>query len=315
MSFSKTEALDFFKKAIAEHRLGHAYLITGSFHDGMESVAEELAALVLPCGLLQVKTHPDVHLLEPESKSRKILTQQMRALEEALHLKPQLSSYKIAIIHDADRMVPAAANAFLKTLEEPPDGTLLLLTTTLPEALLETIRSRCIGLPIYSCHAHPQSDHEKKVAELMELFFRPGASCDASSAFQLTRAFQSLLVALRKEASEAADEEFHLEKKHYAKTTDRHWEGAREEYFKAATEASVLSQRSLLLDVVASYFGERLRAEQHEFEKNEAEIIRLLRSLDVIEALRNSLEGGVQEALALEAGFLELMMISGKARD
>ncbi|MEI6416397.1 MAG: DNA polymerase III subunit delta', partial [Verrucomicrobiota bacterium] len=138
MAFSKNKALALLKNASQEKRLGHAYLITGSFHDGMETIAEELACMVLPCSLLEVKMHPDVHMVEPESKSRKILTEQMRHLEEALHLKPQQSDYKVAIIHDAERMMPSAANAFLKTLEEPPDQTLLLLTTSLPEALLET---------------------------------------------------------------------------------------------------------------------------------------------------------------------------------
>ncbi|MBM3856333.1 MAG: hypothetical protein FJ390_00030 [Verrucomicrobia bacterium] len=304
MSFSKTQALALLKKAMEEQRLGHAYLITGSFHDGMETIAEELAAMVLSCSLLEVKMHPDVHIVEPESKSRKILTEQMRGLEEALHLKPQQSHYKIAIIHDAERMVSSAANAFLKTLEEPPDQTLLLLTTSIPEALLETIRSRCIRLPIYSAEEPPKSEHEKKVAALMKTFFDEGASYDVAAAFQLVRHFQELLAAIRAEATETAEEEFDLEKQHFGKTTEGNWEGAREQYFKASAEASVLSQRSLLIDAVATYFGEKLRTVSQQSDQNE--IVLLLRKLEIVEKLRSSLEGGVQETLALEAGFLEL---------
>ncbi len=162
MSFTKQQALDFLQKARLEQRLGHAYLITGSAHAGGETLSEELAALVLGCGVLHLEAHPDFYVVEPESKSRKILTEQIRNLEEALHLKPQQSDYKVAVIHDADRMMPAAANAFLKTLEEPPDKTLLLLVSSLPEVLLETIRSRCIALPLYSASERPLEENEKK---------------------------------------------------------------------------------------------------------------------------------------------------------
>ncbi|MCX6957218.1 MAG: hypothetical protein NT164_01575 [Verrucomicrobiae bacterium] len=310
MAFTKDQALALLKNASQEQRLGHAYLITGSFHDGMETIAEELACMVLPCSLLEVKMHPDVHMVEPESKSRKILTEQMRHLEEALHLKPQQSDYKVAIIHDAERMMPSAANAFLKTLEEPPDQTLLLLTTSLPEALLETIRSRCIRLPLYSSEEPPQGEYEKKATAWMDSFFGEGAIYDVAAAFQLARHFQGLLAAIREEASESAEEEFHLEKQHFGKTTEGNWEGAREQYFKATAEASVLSHRSLLIDVVAAHFGKQLKeASQISSQK---EIVRLLRALETVEKLRASLEGGVQEALALEAGFLELVNTASK---
>lgn len=307
MAFSKNNVIALLKTAVQEQRLGHAYLITGAFHDGMEVVAEELAAMLLSCSLVEVKRHPDVYTVEPESKSRKILTEQMRDLEEALHLKPQKSRYKIAIIHDADRMVSSAANAFLKTLEEPPDQTLLLLTTSLPEALLETISSRCIRLPIYSAEEPPQSLHEKKIVDQLDLFLGKGKSETLASAFQLARSFQDLLVTIREEAHKAAEEEFHLEKQHFGKTTEGNWEGAREQYFKATAEASVLAQRSLLVDAVAGYFGKALKIVA--ITENQQEIMRLLRAVEVIEKMRYSLENGVQETLALEAGFLELLKI------
>lgn len=310
MAFSKTQALDLLQKAIAENRLGHAYLISGSSHAGVEQLSEELAALVLGCSLLHVETHPDFHAIEPESKARKILTEQMRTLEEELHLKPQQSAYKVAVIHDADRMVPAAANAFLKTLEEPPDKTLLLLLSVVPEALLETIRSRCIALPLYETTEVPRGEYEKKMAEVMKHFFSPGVPMDATAAFQLTRSFQALLSAAREEAVEAAEEEFSSEKKQYGKTTESSWEGHREEHFKAAAEAAALGYRSLLLAVVADYFGNRLRAmyaESNQEECDGEEVVRLLQCMEAVDAMKNTLERGVQEPLALEAGFLELM--------
>ena len=260
MSFSKQQALDFLQKARLEQRLGHAYLITGSAHAGVETLSEELAALVLGCGVLHLQAHPDFYVIEPESKSRKILTEQIRNLEEALHLKPQQSDYKVAVIHDADRMMPAAANAFLKTLEEPPNKTLLLLVSSLPEVLLETIRSRCITLPLYSASERPLEENEKKMMALMEQFFGKGKRIDATAAFQLTRAFQSLLAKAREQAQETADEDFNSEKKHYGKTTDGPWESRREEHFKATAEAFALQQCSpLWLIILASNCAKNIR--------------------------------------------------------
>lgn len=310
MAFSKEQAFHLFQQAFAEHRLGHAYLISGSSHSGVDQLSEELAALVLGCSLLHVEEHVDFHRVEPESKARRILTDQMRNLEEVLHLKPQVSTHKVVIINDADRMVTAAANAFLKTLEEPPDKTLLILISLVPEAILETIRSRCIAVPLHEVSDPPKNKYEKKIELLLEQFFYPNAPTDATAAFQWTRQFQSVLAEAREEAADIAAEEFQSEKQHYGKTTDAPWEGHREEHFKATAEASSLEYRSSLLDVIVDFFGKKLRVcyENHEEDKNKnAKVISLLRCLETIESLRTNLERGVQEALALEAGFLELM--------
>ena len=88
--------------------------------------------------------HPDLHVVQPESKSRRIVIDQIRELEHSIQRKPLVGGSKVAIIHDADRMQPQAANAFLKTLEEPPPGSLILLLSTVPEAILETVLSRCV---------------------------------------------------------------------------------------------------------------------------------------------------------------------------
>ncbi|MFZ4115125.1 MAG: hypothetical protein ACOYK6_00205 [Chthoniobacterales bacterium] len=311
MPFSKHEALALLQKALEEDRLGHAYLLCGSSKEEVGLLSEEVASLILGCSLLHLQEHPDFHQVEPESKARKILTDQMRQLEEALHLKAQASSYKVAVIHDADRMVPAAANAFLKTLEEPPERTVLFLVTLLPEAILATIRSRCITITLHEADSAFQNEYEEKIERVMEYFFKEGAPTDATAAFQLTRAFQELLSTAREKATEGAQEEFQVEKKRYGKTTDGSWEDLREEHFKATAEATALESRSLLLVGVENYFGMRLRNlyQQEESGERHERGTSLLRALGIVESLRHSLEQGVQEALALEAGFLELMEV------
>ena len=89
--------------------------------------------------------------MRPESKSRHITVEQIRELERELYLRPFIAPLKVAVIFDAERMClgsASAANAFLKTLEEPPAHTLILLTSGRPAMLLPTIISRCLRLDL-----------------------------------------------------------------------------------------------------------------------------------------------------------------------
>jgi DNA polymerase-3 subunit delta' len=128
--------------------MGHSYLLTGDHAEALENLALGLAGQVLgaaPSG------HPDFHGLRPESKSRHITVEQVRELERELYLRPFTAPLKVAVIFDAERMClggAAAANAFLKTLEEPPAHTLILLTSGRPAMLLPTIISRCLRLDL-----------------------------------------------------------------------------------------------------------------------------------------------------------------------
>src|SRR5207249_8689552 len=128
----------------------HAYLFSGAPGSGKRALAADLVGLVNdiePNKVFSRRAH-DVFIAEPESKSRRIVTEQIRSLEHALQMRAPPGRRKVAIISDADRLQPQAANAFLKTLEEPPKDSLLFLLSALPEALPETILSRCIGITL-----------------------------------------------------------------------------------------------------------------------------------------------------------------------
>lgn len=310
MAFSREEALRLLGKSLEEGRLGHAYLVSGPPGSGVEELARELAGIFLECDALHVGREPDFHAIEPGSKSRRLLIEQIRDLEGALHRTPEKGSRKVALIRDADRLMPQAANAFLKTLEEPPAGSLLLLSTELPEALLETIRSRCIPVVLHTATRPPASDREERLAVAMKEFFTQGGRADATAAFGLTRVFRDLMEEAREEAVERTKEELAAEKSHFGKTTEGDWD-SREDALKASAEAEALQERSRLLGVVADAFGSPLRS-LHEQEgiPDAAGSRRLLRCLEAVERLRSSLERGIQEALALEAGFLEIMIAS-----
>ena len=77
---------------------------------------------------------------------RVITVEQMRDLMQTVHLKPAQAALKVAVIVAADRLNVQAANAFLKTLEEPPADSTLILLSTEPQRMLETILSRCLRL-------------------------------------------------------------------------------------------------------------------------------------------------------------------------
>lgn len=96
----------------------------------------------LSCKKIDSEIHPDIHIIEPENDEIKI--ESIRRIEETLSLKPFEGRKKIVIIDDSDRMNANAANAFLKTLEEPPDNSIIILISSNEDILPDTIKSRCI---------------------------------------------------------------------------------------------------------------------------------------------------------------------------
>ena len=149
MPFPPSRIEELFQTASKEGRLAHAYLLTGAPPAELESLGKGLAANLLDADL---EGHPDFFVLRPESKSRRVSIAQVRQLEHSLSRRPHKAPLKVALILEAERMClpPAeAANAFLKTLEEPPDHSLLILTSDRPEQLLPTVRSRCLTFPIF----------------------------------------------------------------------------------------------------------------------------------------------------------------------
>src|ERR1044071_9574446 len=129
MDFARTTALELLRRAHEQNRLAHAYLITGDPGSGKQILAAELAGLVngTPIEDIFSPKAREIFIARPESKSRRIVTAQIRDLEHALQMRAADGRRKVAIIPDADRLQTEAANAFLKTLEEPPKDSLLLL--------------------------------------------------------------------------------------------------------------------------------------------------------------------------------------------
>lgn len=148
-----------FQDAVRRGRLAHAYLFTGPPGIGKRAFAGELAKALLcanrppgrveacdrcaECLLVGAGTHPDfLTLARPEDKVE-LPIDRVRDFCEVLSLKPARRPHKVAIVEDADDFNAESANCFLKTLEEPPPNSLLLLVATDAERLLPTVVSRC----------------------------------------------------------------------------------------------------------------------------------------------------------------------------
>ena len=153
------------RAAVANDRLAHAYLFHGESAIGKRFTAVRFAQALnceqaferdeldacgscRSCQQILARTHPDFFVIEPDAEQAtpQIKIEQVREIEHQVMYRPLISTRKICLIDDADRMTIGAANALLKTLEEPPDHSLFLLVTSRPAALPATIRSRCQAL-------------------------------------------------------------------------------------------------------------------------------------------------------------------------
>lgn len=316
MALTKEDALDRLTAAHRTGRLAHAYLLTGSEGSGKRWLLDRLAAMVLESGEGQAAVHPDFHQVAPESKSRRIVIDQMRTMEQAIQKKPLIGSTKVAVVHDADRLQPQAANAFLKTLEEPPPGCHIFLLTSLPDAVLETILSRCIEVPLRSPRAPEAGEAARRIAAALADALLQKGGPDVAAAIRFTREFQRATSALREQITGELDAELKSDLKLYRDSTDAKWREEREDQIKARAEAAVIAERQTLLHAAASLLAAALRHHHAPHESCE-EVVRriaatnsppeLLRRLEALEKTRHRLARGVQEGLALETGFLEMI--------
>src|SRR5205809_3614619 len=224
MAFARTTALEFLRRAYEQNRLAHAYLITGPPASGKEVLAAELASLVngTPANDVFSAKAREIFIARPESKSRRIVTAQIRALEHALQMRAANGRRKVAIIPDADRLQTEAANAFLKTLEEPPKNSLLLLLSALPEALPETILSRCIEIPLAPDGKRQNKAEEEKLVKLLQQTARE-PSWSIQYAYRLAQKFQHLLRSMREQIQRETDQAFKHEQARYKDSTDGTW--------------------------------------------------------------------------------------------
>jgi DNA polymerase-3 subunit delta' len=321
-------------------RLAHAYLFTGSQLSELETMAGTLAKTLnckqpiragaagmpvdscdrcLSCRKIAEYNHPDVQWVRPESKSRIITIDQIRDLMRVIHLKPTEAEYKVGVIVAADRLNPQAANAFLKTLEEPPAKSVLILISSDPQRLLETILSRCLRLNFAG-----EADAQVKVAEQTWLTsFAETAGKGAKGMLGRYRLLSALLKRLgeiKAQIETALTAKSPLEK--YADIEPKLREKWEDE-LTASVEAEYRRQRSELLIGFQYWLRDvwlhtmRLPDELLTFpmlRTDSAAVAERIspkeatENLRVMEETNRLLGSNVQEALAIEVGLLKLKL-------
>ena len=147
------------QEAILSGMISHAYIFSGEKGSGKSMLADAFANTLLcergeaePCMVCHAckqfasGNHPDIRHLTTEKPDAIKVDEIRKQIINDVGIKPYSSEYKIYIIPDAERMNPAAQNALLKTLEEPPSYVVIILLCSNELLLLETIRSRCVTL-------------------------------------------------------------------------------------------------------------------------------------------------------------------------
>ena len=158
------------KNAIKNNKASHSYLFIGTEGIGKKLIAQEFSKALLclgenkycntckSCIEFDSQNNPDFNIIEPDGNSIKI--EQIREIQRKVAEKPIISSKKIYIINDSDKMTTEAQNCLLKTLEEPPEYITIILIGTNENAFLSTIKSRCTII-------HFQDIPEDKIQEYL----------------------------------------------------------------------------------------------------------------------------------------------------
>ncbi len=268
------------------------------------------------CRKIDGQTHVDVHWVRPESRSRIVSVDQMRELMHEVQLKSSEAEVKVAVIVAADRLNPQAANAFLKTLEEPPPKSVLILLSTEPARILETISSRCLRLNFAGEGAR------KWDAALLDWLARFSELAGAEQKsllgrYRLMDVLARRLAEMRERIEDELTARSPLEKyDDVEKELRERWE----DELKAAIEAEYRRQRADLLLLVQWWLRDvwlHTLAGGREF-LNFPNVVgaeqvggrltspKALENLQVVEHTQRLLHSNVQEALTLEVGLLKL---------
>ena len=333
MAYSMDRAFELISSARERGRLAHAFLISGANGAGKEVLAARIIQLVSGKGerggtdLFGGPAPPPpppldelesgwVRVVRPQMKSRIIGVDEIRNLEHTLQLAAPGGACKVGVITEADRMRDQAANAFLKTLEEPPNNTLLLLLTANPQRLLPTILSRCVRIPLLGGRPLLEDGGAELVGALNHAAARGFGTPVA--ALHLKAIFATFLGRCRDAADDAAKAAEKEETAAYKDATDGTWLKGREKFHEAAAQADYLDGRNRLFDVLMAWMADLLRLKAksggldfpetaptlQRIVDGESET-RLLQRLDALDSLRRTLETNAFEPLAIEVGFLK----------
>lgn len=342
MPLTSDQAYNLLESAQERGRLGHAFLITGGEGTGKRALARRIIRMLntsaaappeidmfgqeVPAAPVEIGEEVDlekmqsefVRIVRPRSKSRLIRVEEMRELEDSFYMSAPDGQWKIGVVIDADRMNESAANAFLKTLEEPPNNCLLLLITTAPDRLLITILSRCINIPLYNPDLSALSPLESEIGELIGKSFS-GQARGIASALSLKADFDAYLKAQKEALGKKHKAALKQETDALKQVAERDYLKEKEDQAKAEEASEYLALRTNSVNALVSWFGDVIRwkvghspsrfiASVNLFSQfaQDLPMDSLLQRMEALEELRFLLtETNVSEALALETSFIK----------
>lgn len=210
---------DHFKKAIANHKISHAYILTGEAGMGRKSIANAFAMTLLcekggsepcmschSCKQVMSGNHPDLIYVTHEKPGSIGVDDVREQINYTIMIRPYSSYYKIYIVDEAEKMTVQAQNALLKTIEEPPSYAVIILITTNQEAFLPTILSRCVQMKLkplkdFTIKSYlTQNLHiPEKDADICAAFARGnlGKAIHLSSSDEFRELFQKVMVLVK----------------------------------------------------------------------------------------------------------------------
>jgi DNA polymerase III subunit delta' len=317
------------RRSLQRGRLAHAYLFAGPRGSGKEAMATTLAKALNclkkeadscdqcdSCKRIDENIHPDIHWVQPESRSRRIAVGQIREFERSVHLRPTEARVKVGILVDADCMGEEASNAFLKTLEEPPAQTVILLLSAEPQRLLPTILSRCLKIS-FGEMTRAESPYRAKLLPLLVRFSTQNER-GITHTYRLLSELSALLQEIRAEIRARAEAEENLER---YEELDPQVRERMEGQMDARIEGEYRAAREQVLEEIYMWFGDVLLCVEGA-DKNLLEhpdmihaaqrvatgltYTRASANLDAIEQIRESLARNISEPLALEVGLLKI---------
>lgn len=320
MAFTYEQAHTLLRNARANGRQPHALLFTGAADSGTHRLALALAAELngARADSLENLQHPSCRVLRPGSKIRTISIDAVRSVEPFLALRAAEGETKLVIIDEADRLLDEAANAFLKTLEEPPPQTLIILITALPQKLLPTILSRCVRLDLRDSRRGVRLSNAQQAFLPAVRVALPRLGNDVA-ALALRADFQALLAKRREEITDRITTALKAEAKAVAEGTDiRNWEAMQKDVTNARIESEYLGERAQMLELLSLCLGQAVLLASHapDVEPLAPELPAvatahsvpdLLRRMRAVDALRTDLNFNVNEALALDSRLLDII--------
>lgn len=334
MSFSNLKdhkpVVDQLRRSLQRGRLAHAYLFAGPRGAGKEAVARALAKALNclekehdycgrcdSCRRIDESVHPDIYWVRPESKGRRITIEQIRDFTKAVNLKPASARVKVGVVVDADCMGDEASNAFLKTLEEPPAQTVVVLLSNEPQRLLATTLSRCLKISFGQTTGRAESPWRAKILPLLAKF-SPQGEQRITATYRLLADIVTLLREAHDSIRSRVEAEANLDRYEELDTKVRE---RLENQIEARIEGEYRAAREQMLEEVYSWFGDVLLCVEGADKKllSHPDMIGSARrtaegltyaeacsKLDAIEQIRDSLQRNISEPLALEVGLLKL---------